>query len=154
MPGRPGSTDRESPRLPDLTSTEIERRIEDLYGAPLADLEAHAQDHPPGMLAALLGSLNDLQFAERNIDFQMTRLRELTGPERVIGSFEAGHLLDCARRITESVAVRDAHSKATTAVLQSLHREPAPEDQAPAHTPVPAASPAVPAPAAPSALSR
>ncbi|MEV8426499.1 hypothetical protein [Streptomyces niveus] len=140
--------------MPDVTSTEIAGRIEDLYGAPLTDLEAHAQDQPPGMLAALLGSLTDLQLAERNIDFQMDRLRELTGPERVIGSFEAGHLLDCARRITASVAARDAHSKATTAVLQSLHRTPAPQDQAPARTPVPSASPAVPAPAVPSAPAR
>ncbi|MFD6989338.1 hypothetical protein [Streptomyces sp. NPDC059943] len=140
--------------MPDLTSTEIAVRIEDLYGAPLTDLEVHARDQPPGMLAALLGSLTDLQLAERNIDFQMTRLRELTGPERVIGSFEAGHLLDCARRITASVAARDAHSKATTAVLQSLHRVSAPQGQAPAHERAPTPPPAVPTPAVPSAPSR
>ena len=92
----------------------------------MAALEAHAEAHPRGtMLAALTSSHTDLQLAERTIDFQLTRLRELANPERQIGKFEAGHLLDCARRIADSVATRDAHAKTVSAVLASLHRAPA-----------------------------
>ncbi|MFK4222203.1 hypothetical protein [Streptomyces sp. NPDC019890] len=130
--------------MPHTTSTTIAERIEALYGRPLAELDALADSHPRGsMLAALLGSHSDLQFAERNIDFQLQRLRQLTDQERTIGPYDAGHIFDCARRIAESVAVRDAHTKGVSAVLQSLHRVPAPGVQRLAPAP-----PAVPAPAA------
>ncbi|MGP9017613.1 hypothetical protein ACT1U9_04280 [Streptomyces sp. BR1] len=123
-------------------SQTIAERIEDLYGQPIAALEAHADTHPRGtMLAALTSSHTDLQLAERNIAFQLQRLRELAHPEREIGKFEAGHLLDCARRIAESVATRDAHAKTVSAVLAGLHRVPA------APSP-PSAAPAAPAAAA------
>ncbi|MET9544212.1 hypothetical protein ABZY36_02725 [Streptomyces sp. NPDC006627] len=112
--------------MPHTTSETIAARIENLYGQPIDALEAHAETHPTGtMLAALTSSHSDLQLAERNITFQLQRLRELLHPEREIGKFEAGHLLDCARRIAESVATRDAHAKTVSAVLASLHRTPA-----------------------------
>lgn len=147
MPGRCGPADRESPRLPHATSLTIAERIEELYGQPMAVLEAHADTHPRGtMLVALTSSHTDVQLAERNIAFQLKRLRELAHPEREIGKFEAGHLLDCARRIAESVATRDAHAKTVSAVLAGLHRVPA--------TPSPpSAAPAVPASAAEPAAS-
>ncbi|MFH8991406.1 hypothetical protein [Streptomyces sp. NPDC017940] len=134
--------------MPHTTSQAIAERIEDLYGQPIAALEAHAGTHPTGtMLAALTSSHTDLQLAERNITFQLQRLRELAHPEREIGKFEAGHLLDCARRIAESVATRDAHAKTVSAVLVGLHRVPA------APSP-PSAAPAVPASAAAPAATR
>lgn len=140
MPGRPGPADRESPRLPHLTSTEIAGRIEDLYGAPLADLEAHAQDQPPGMLSALLGIHDALALAERSIDFHRDHLARLIRPERQIGRHEVSHLLDGSRQLAEAVAVRDVQAKSVAAVLQSLARVPAPAQSPP--TP----SPPVPAP--------
>ncbi|MEU1329521.1 hypothetical protein [Streptomyces sp. NPDC005865] len=113
--------------MPHSTSETIGERIENLYGQPMAALEAHAETNPTGtMLAALTSSHSDLELAERTIAFQLQRLRELASPERQIGTFEAGHLLDCARRIAESVATRDAHAKTVSAVLSSLHRTPAP----------------------------
>ncbi|MDH2388596.1 hypothetical protein QCN29_07315 [Streptomyces sp. HNM0663] len=124
------------------TSTEIAGRIEDLYGAPLAELEAHAQDHPPGMLSALLGMHDDLTLAERSIDLHRDRLAQLIHPERQIGGHEVSHLLDGARRLAEAVAVRDVQAKSVFAVLQSLARVPAP-------APPPATTPAVPAPPVP-----
>lgn len=142
MPGRRGPADRESPRLPHSTSTEIAGRIEDLYGAPLAELEAHAQDQPPGMLSALLGMHDDLALAERSIDFHRDRLAQLIHPERQIGGHEVSHLLDGARRLAEAVAVRDVQAKSVSAVLQSLARVPAP-------APSPATAPAVSAPPVP-----
>ncbi|GGT22271.1 hypothetical protein ACK389_10590 [Streptomyces antibioticus] len=105
-----------------LTSAELTVRIEDLYGAPLTTLEAHAQTQPPGMLAALLGSRHDLAFAERTIAFHRDRLLQLIQPERGIGAHEASHLLDCARRIAEAVAAREAQAKTAAAVLNSLGR--------------------------------
>lgn len=129
----------------------ISERIEDLYAKPLADLEALADANPDGsMLAALVSSLTDLRFAERNIAVQLQRLRELAHPERQIGSFEAVHILDCARRMADSIATRDAHAKTLNGVLASLHRVPAPD---PKPEPVPAAS-AVPAPAPAAARAR
>ncbi|MCC9706014.1 hypothetical protein E4N62_12555 [Streptomyces sp. MNU76] len=123
-----------------LTSTEIAGRIEDLYGAPLADLEAHAQDQPPGMLSALLGMHDDLVLAERSIDVHRDCLARLVHPERQIGRHEVSHLLDGSRRLAEAVAVRDVQAKSVAAVLQSLARvAPSP----------PAASPPVPAPPRP-----
>jgi hypothetical protein len=122
----------------------IAQRIEALYGQPLAELEALADNTPDAtMLAALTGSHSDLALAERNIAFQMDRLREFTAPEREIGRFDAGHILDCARRLAESVATRDAYAKSVGAVLGGLRRASAPDTQPPA-VPVPAA----PAPAA------
>jgi hypothetical protein len=120
------------------TSAEIAARIEDLYGAPLAGLEAHAQDQPPGMLAALLASHHDLAFAEQSITFHRDRLLRLAHPDRSIGPHEVSHLLDCARRLAEAVAVRDAQAKTATAVLQSLGRTSR-------HQPPAAAVPALPA---------
>ncbi|MFJ6635758.1 hypothetical protein ACIQMR_30820 [Streptomyces sp. NPDC091376] len=128
--------------MPHSTSTEIAGRIEDLYGAPLAELEAHAQDQPPGMLSALLGMHDDLILAERSIDFHRDRLAQLIHPERQIGRHEVSHLLDGARRLAEAVAVRDVQAKSVSAVLQSLTRVTAP-------APPPATAPAVPAPPVP-----
>ncbi|MBM7166914.1 hypothetical protein JQK87_00415 [Streptomyces sp. G44] len=130
--------------MPHSTSTEIAGRIEDLYGAPLAELEAHAQDQPPGMLSALLGMHDALTLAERSIDFHRDRLAQLLHPERQIGGHEVSHLLDGARRLAEAVAVRDVQAKSVSAVLQSLARVPAP-------APPPATAPAVPAPPVPAA---
>ncbi|WP_432104110.1 hypothetical protein [Streptomyces sp. bgisy091] len=127
-----------------LTSIEIAGRIEDLYGAPLADLHAHAQDQPPGMLSALLGMYDHLVGAERSIAFHRQHLGRLLHPERQIGRCEVSHLLDGARRLAEAVAVRDVQATSVAAVLHSLAPVPAP-------TPPPVATPA-PAPprAAPS----
>ncbi|MEU3008057.1 hypothetical protein [Streptomyces sp. NPDC006863] len=126
-----------------LTSTEIAGRIEDLYGAPLADLEAHAQDQPPGMLSALLGMHDDLALAERSIDFHRDHLVRQIHPERRIHQHEVPHLLDGARQLAEAVAVRDVQAKSVAAVLQSLARVPAPAPSPPT------ASPPVPAPPRP-----
>ncbi|MGA5191418.1 hypothetical protein ACPCSL_33350 [Streptomyces griseoincarnatus] len=123
------------------SSTDIAGRIEDLYGASLADLEAHAQDQPPGMLCALLGMHGDLALAERSIDFHRDHLARLIHPERQIGPHEVSHLLDGTRRLAEAVAVREVQAKSAAAVMQSLTRVPAP-------TPVPPA-PSPPAPAPP-----
>ncbi|MEU4347068.1 hypothetical protein [Streptomyces sp. NPDC023838] len=129
--------------MPHALSQTIAERIEDLYGQPMAALEAHADTHPRGtMLAALTSSHADVQRAERSIAFQLQRLRELAHPEREIGKFEAGHLLDCARRIAESVATRDAHAQTVSAVLAGLHRVPAAPAPSLAAPAVPAAGPA------------
>nr|WP_167532455.1 MULTISPECIES: hypothetical protein [Streptomyces] len=127
--------------MPHLTSTAIAGRIEDLYGAPLADLEAHAQDQPPGMLSALLGMHDDLALAERSIDFHRDQLARLIHPGRQIGPHEVSHLLDATRRLAEAVAVREAQAKSVAAVLQSLARVPAPTAPSP-----PAAAPPLVAP--------
>ncbi|MFF0448050.1 hypothetical protein ACFYT4_16845 [Streptomyces sp. NPDC004609] len=122
----------------DTTAVAVAARIEDLYGRPLADLRTRAADSPPGMLSALLGALSDLEFAERRIDFERDRLRQLSHPERTVGRAEAGHILDCARRLADSVTVRDTQAQTLTAVLSSLHRVPAPEQPAvPAPPPLP-----------------
>ncbi|MEU3747271.1 MULTISPECIES: hypothetical protein [Streptomyces] len=120
-----------------LTSAELAVRIEDLYGAPITTLEAHAQTRPPGMLAALLGSRHDLAFAERTITFHRDRLLQLVQPERGIGAHEAAHLLDCARRVVEAVAARDAQAKTAAAVLNSLGRVRACEPPAVSVAPAP-----------------
>lgn len=105
----------------------IAERIEALYGQPLDELEASADSTPDAtLLAALTGSHSDLVLAERTIAFQAERLRELTAPELEIGRYTAGHILDCARRIAESVAIRRACAKNTGAVLAGLRRAPAP----------------------------
>ncbi|MER7851401.1 hypothetical protein ABTZ98_02430 [Streptomyces bacillaris] len=129
--------------MPHLTSTEIAGRIEDLYGAPLADLEARAQNQPPGMLSALLGMHDDLSLAERSIDFHRDHLARLVHPERQIGRHEVPHLLDGSRRLAQAVAVRDVQAKSVLAVLQSLAPVPAPSPDPPT------ASPPVPAPPLP-----
>src|SRR4051812_36442833 len=83
VPGRRWPADRESPRrLPRPTSAEIAARIEELYGAALNDLQAHTQDQQPGMLAALLGSHDQLAFAEQSITVYRERLEQLVHPER------------------------------------------------------------------------
>jgi hypothetical protein len=117
----------------------VAQRIEALYGQPLAELEALADATPETtLLAALTGTHGDLVLAERNIAFQLQRLRELTAPGREIGPFDAGHILDCARRIAESVTTRDAYAKSTSAVLGGLRRVSAPDTHPPS-VPVPAA---------------
>ncbi|MFJ9551259.1 hypothetical protein [Streptomyces erythrochromogenes] len=83
------------------------------------------------MLGALLGIHTDLVFAERNIDFQLDRLRQFTGEDREVGSFAAGHILDCAQRLSQAVAARDAHTKALTAALQGLRRSEPPATAVP-----------------------
>ncbi|MCA1221965.1 hypothetical protein [Streptomyces sp. 8L] len=118
-----------------LTSTEIAGRIEDLYGAPLADLKAHAQDQPPGMLSALLGMHDDLALAERSIAFHRDHLARLLHPERQIGQHEVSHLIDDSRRLAEAVAVRDAQAASLDAVLQSLARVPEPAPDPPTASP-------------------
>ncbi|NEB01947.1 hypothetical protein [Streptomyces sp. SID13726] len=128
---------------PDITphtvSAIIAERIEALYGQPLAELEALADSTSDAtLLAALTSGHSDLVLAERNIAFQRERLRELTAPEREIGRHAAGHILDCARRIAESVATRDACAKSTGTVLAGLRRAPAPQSQPPL-PPAPAA---------------
>ncbi|MFD7013942.1 hypothetical protein [Streptomyces sp. NPDC059928] len=127
--------------MPRLICTEIAGRIEDLYGAPLADLEAQAQSS--GLLSALLGMHDDLALAERSIDFHRDHLARLIHPERQFGRHEVSHLLDGARRLAEAVAVRDSQAKSVSAVLQSLGRLPTPTSSAP--------TPSRPAPAPPSA---
>ncbi|MFH8751893.1 hypothetical protein ACH4GK_33525 [Streptomyces rimosus] len=127
-------------------------RIQDLYGTPLAELKAHAQSQPPGMLAALLAMHHDLAFAEQSITYHRDRLTQLVHPERQIGAHEASHVLDCARQLAVAVAVRGVQAKAASGVLQSLGRVAAPETS-PAPVPTEPAVPAAPAPAA-SARSR
>lgn len=131
MPGRPGPGNRESLRLPHLTSTGIAGRIEDLYGAPLADLATHAQDQPPGMLSALLGLHHGLALAEQSIASNRDRLAQLVDGEGQIGTHEVSHVLHCARRLAEAVAVRDVQATTGLAVLQSLGRVAAPEPSPP-----------------------
>ncbi|MEU6814044.1 hypothetical protein [Streptomyces sp. NPDC046860] len=129
--------------MPDLTATDIAGRIENLYGAPLAALEAHAHTQPPGMLSALLGMHDTLARAERGVASHRGHLARLIHPERQIGRHEVSHLLDSTRRLAEAVAVRDAQFTSVVAVLQSLAR-------APASTPAaPTSSPPVPAPPRP-----
>ncbi|MFI8308737.1 hypothetical protein ACIF80_36105 [Streptomyces sp. NPDC085927] len=126
--------------MPHLTSIETAGRIEELYGAALADLEAHTQGQPPGMLSALLGMHQDLAFAERSITFHRDRLAQLVHPERQFGTHEVSHIFDCVRRLAEAVAVRETQSATTQAVLQSLGRAVAPKpstDSATAALPVP-----------------
>lgn len=148
MPGRPGPADHENPHaLPDFTSTEITRRIEELYGAPLAALQAHAQDQPPGMLAALLGMHDALALAERSITVHRDRLTQLLCAERQIGAHEVSHVLDGARRLAEAVAVRDTQAASAHAVLHSLTRVPTPGPPPATTAPTPP-TPAVSAPSA------
>ncbi|MER6424673.1 hypothetical protein [Streptomyces sp. NPDC001137] len=137
--------------MPHLTSTEIAGRIEDLHGAPLADLTAHAEGQPPGMLSALLGMHDDLAFAEGSIDFHRDHLARLINTERHIRRHEVSHLLDGARRLAEAVAVRDTQAKSVAAVLQSLARVPAPAPSPPTPSPP---LPAPPLAAQSTALSR
>ncbi|WP_181509025.1 MULTISPECIES: hypothetical protein [unclassified Streptomyces] len=136
-----------------LTSTEVAGRIEALYGAPLVDLTAHAQENPPGMLAALLGMHDVLAQAERGIAFHRDHLaRILHDPERRIWQGDVSHLLDGSRRLAEVVAVRDVQATSVAAVLQSLAPAPAP-DPAPSPT-APAVPAAPPLPAQSAAPSR
>ncbi|WP_406186179.1 hypothetical protein [Streptomyces sp. NBC_01006] len=139
--------------MPHSTSRQIADHIESLYGRPRAELEAHADSTThPNMLSALLAAHAAVEFAERDLAFQLQRLRQLIHPERQVGRFDASHIHDCARRIGEAVAVRDTQAMHVTAVLQSLHRVPAPESP-PATTVTPLA-PAVAAAAAAPARAR
>ncbi|MCZ4101310.1 hypothetical protein G3I60_40055 [Streptomyces sp. SID13666] len=136
--------------MPHSPSSEIAGRIEDLYAAPLADLEAHAQAQPPGMLSALLAMHDDLALAERSITLHRDRLAQLVHPERQMGGHEVSHVLDCARRLAEAVAVREVQARTVSAVLQSLARVAAP---APSLTATPS-SVTAPVPAASTARNR
>ncbi|MFD6624790.1 hypothetical protein [Streptomyces diastaticus] len=126
------------------TSTDIAERIEDLYGAPLADLEVHARDQPPGMLSALLGMHDALALAERSIVFHREHLARLIRSELPIGPHEVSHLLDGTRRLAEAVAVREVQAESVAAVLQSLTRVTASPNPSP---PPPAPPLAAPSPA-------
>ncbi|WP_326740411.1 hypothetical protein [Streptomyces sp. NBC_01022] len=133
--------------MPHLTSTEIAGRIEDLYGAPLADLETHAKAQPPGMLTALLGMHGTLALAERSILFHRDHLARFIHTDRYLSSYEVSHLLDASRRLAEAVAVRDVQAQSAAAVLQSLAPAPAPTPPSvlapsPPAQPLPAQSPA------------
>ncbi|MFJ4572092.1 hypothetical protein ACIP4W_11775 [Streptomyces sp. NPDC088846] len=128
-----------------LTSTEIAGRIEDLYGAPLAALDTHVRDQPPGMLSALLGMHHQLDLAEQSIAVHRDRLAQLVQSGRHIGGHEVSHVLDCARRIAEAVAVRDIQATTVSAVLQSLGRASPPEPTPATTTPTVPAPPARPA---------
>lgn len=139
--------------MPHPTSAEVAARIEELYGASLTDLQAHAQGQPPGMLAALLGSHDRLAFAEQSITFYRERLEQLVHTERQISAFEVSHIFDCARRLAEAVAVRDTQAATTQAVLQSLCRTDASAPEPPAASAA-AAPPASPVPTASTAPSR
>ncbi|MER6531706.1 hypothetical protein [Streptomyces sp. NPDC001508] len=131
-----------------LPSQDISARIEDLYGATLADLDAAAQERPPGMLAALLGSHRTLAFAEQSITAHCDRLHHLVQPDREIDAHDVVHVLDCARRLAEAVAVRDTQAQTAVAVLDSLARVAASEIQAPVAGPAASSMPAKPLPAA------
>ncbi|MFG2703176.1 hypothetical protein [Streptomyces sp. NPDC048386] len=139
--------------MPHPTSAQVAARIEELYGASLTDLEAHAQGQPPGMLAALLGSHDRLSFAEQSITFYRERLEQLLHPERQISAVEVSHIFDCARRLAEAVAVRDTQAATTQAVLRSLCRADAPAPEPPVAS-APAVPPASPVPTASTAPSR
>ncbi|AJE87449.1 hypothetical protein SLNWT_7073 [Streptomyces albus] len=121
--------------MPHLTSTEIAGRIEELYGGPLADLHAHAQHQPPGMLSALLGMHDALALAERSIDVHRDYVARFVHPGRPIGRHEVAHLLDGSRRLAEAVAARDVQATSLLAVLQSLTRAPAPAASPPSASP-------------------
>ncbi|MFJ2175929.1 hypothetical protein ACIOHE_23930 [Streptomyces sp. NPDC087851] len=120
------------------SSAEVAARIEELYGAPLNELEAHVQGRPPGMLTALLAGHHTLAFAEQSITVHRERLQQLVHPERQSHAFEVAHILDCARRLAEAVAVRDTQSATVHAVLQSLDHTPTPEPTATPALAVPA----------------
>ncbi|MET9013931.1 hypothetical protein ABZX74_23880 [Streptomyces olivaceoviridis] len=113
------------------TSAEIAGRIEDLYGAPLAALASHVQDQPSGILSALLGLHDTLAFAERSIAVHRERLTQLVHTDRHISTYEVPHVLDCARRLAEAVAVRDTQAVTASAVLHSLVRVEPPEPPEP-----------------------
>jgi hypothetical protein len=125
------------------TSVEIAARIEELYGAPLSDLEDLARQRPPGMLSALLDGCHRLALAEQSIRHTRHRVLELVSTAALFGSAEVSHLLDATRRLAESVAVRDAQAATTAAVLSSLGRTDAPATPG-ADLPLPPPSPAPP----------
>jgi hypothetical protein len=127
------------------TATDIARRIEDLYAAPLQELRVRAADRPPGMLSALLDVQTALDRAELGIAACCARFADLVRPDRPIGPHEVSHLLDAGRRLAEAVAVRDVTAATASAVLQSLGRvpqtpPPAPDPGLPPPSPVPAAA--------------
>lgn len=128
------------------TSVEIASRIEELYGAPLSDLDAHARQQPPGMLRALLDGYQRLTLAELSIRDTRRRVRQLLHESRPLGPPEVSHLLDAARRLAEAVAVRDAQAATAAAVLSSLGRAAATSpntspDTAPNTSPTPSPAP-------------
>lgn len=135
--------------MPEPVSVEIAVRIEELYGAALSELHAHAQGRPPGMLAALLDAHRRLVLAEQSITIHSQRLQQLAQREQDLTAPETSHLFDCTRRLAEAVAVRDSHTATTRAVLQGLCRAPEPDTADPEPAPKTAADPA---PAPPFAL--
>lgn len=85
------------------------------------------------MIGAVLRLHTDTEFAERSIDLQRDRLRQLTAPGRGIDDSTARHLLDTTQRLALAVTARDAHLAAATAVLDGLRRrDPTPAPALPA----------------------
>ncbi|WP_129287520.1 hypothetical protein [Streptomyces sp. GZWMJZ-114] len=103
-------------------SSEIARRIEALYGAPLGDLSAWAQDQPPGLLSALLSMHTRLAGAESTIAGSRERLTELLAHGRSLGSADVAQVLAWSRRLADAVALREGLSPSLTSVLGSLTR--------------------------------
>ncbi|MFD6246424.1 hypothetical protein [Streptomyces roseolus] len=126
--------------MPHPVTDQLTTRLESLFGRPRAELAAIASTERPNMLATLLDALADVELAEKNIEFQRERLLQLADPARDIGPAAAGHLQDCSRRIAESVATRDTKGHFASAVMQSLHRAPAPAATPVAPTRAPAAA--------------
>ncbi|MFG3348689.1 hypothetical protein ACGF1Z_26975 [Streptomyces sp. NPDC048018] len=126
--------------MPHPVTDQLAERLESLYGRSRAELAAISSTERPNMLATLLDALAGIELAEKNIEFQRERLLQLAAPDRDIGPATAGHLLDCSRRIAESAATRDTQARFATAVMQSLHRAPAPAATPVAQTPALAAA--------------
>ncbi|MFE0772211.1 hypothetical protein [Streptomyces sp. NPDC058861] len=118
-------------------------QIEALYGRPLVELAASAE--PGGMLYALLDSLDALQYADRGVVFHTEQLHRLSAPERAIGSVEATHITDAARRLSLAVTTREAHAQVLGNVLQSLGRVSGDPSASVTCVAVPAASAPLPA---------
>lgn len=126
--------------MPHPVADQLAERIESLYGRPRAELAGIATTDRPNMLVTLLDALTTVELAEKNIQFQRERLLQLADQGRDIGPATPGHLLDCSRRIAESVATRDNQARFASAVIQSLYRAPAPAATPVAQTPAPAAT--------------
>ncbi|WP_129838077.1 hypothetical protein [Streptomyces sp. RFCAC02] len=109
----------------------VVERIEALWGRPIAELRAEAEQRPESMLAALVEGHDALHLADRAIDQQRQRLHELTSPQRTFDGADTGHILDCSRRIADFTAIRDTHIQVLTAVLRGLRRVPEPTAPAP-----------------------
>lgn len=110
-----------------IIAADIASRVEALWGQPLAELRQEVEEHPGStLIGAVLRLHADTEFAERSIDFQRGRLRQLSDPEREMDDSTARHLLDTAQRLALAVTARDAHLAAATAVLDGLRRRDPP----------------------------